>query len=195
MDGKAGTDATEPARRRLSPRPRVLFAASLAAALAIAVATILTAAGGTGETGSRPQSARGFSLTELGSPGARVSLAAYSGRPVVINFFASWCGPCKRETPLLAKFYAEHHGRIAVIGVDSNDQANAALQFLKSEGVGYPVGFDPFPAAVAESYGVIALPQTYLLNPRHQIVRHIGGDVTQGQLAAFASNPERSGPG
>jgi len=195
MDSTAGTEPAPATRPRPSRRARTLLAIAGAAVLAIAVVAVLTAAGGTGKTRQPLPTARSFTLTELARPGQHVSLAAYSGRPVIINFFASWCAPCKRETPMLASFYREHHGRVLVIGVDSNDQATAALQFLKSEGVTYPVGFDDFPAPVTVSYGVVALPQTFELNARHQIIRHIDGDVTVSQLNAWASNPAEAGPG
>ena len=105
---------------------------------------------------------------------------------MLINFFASWCGPCKRETPLLASFYREHHGRVLIIGVDSDDQSAAALRFTRAAGLSYPVGVDPG-GSVATSYGIIALPQTFMLNAQHQIVRHIAGEVTPGELTAWAA--------
>lgn len=135
---------------------------------------------------ARPVPARPFSLPALGGSG-QVSLAAYAGEPVIVNFFASWCGPCQHETPLLARFYAEHHGQIKIIGVDSNDQAAAALTFARKEHVGYPVGVDAFPASTATSYGVLALPQTFFLNAQHKIVRHIEGAVTAAELNAWAA--------
>jgi thiol-disulfide isomerase/thioredoxin len=131
--------------------------------------------------------ARPFALQELGDPGHRVSLAAFAGQPVIVNFFASWCGPCKKETPLLAKFYAAQHGRVHVIGIDSNDQTAAALAFVKAQDVGYPVGVDPFPAPTATSYGVLALPQTFFLNSAHRIVRHVAGGLTAAELSAWAA--------
>lgn len=193
MTSTAGTEAAPTARRWPSGRSRVLLAVLAAALLAVAAATALTAAGG-GKTPQLPI-AKNFSLAELGQPGQHVSLAADAGRPVLINFFASWCPPCKRETPLLARFYAAHHGQVLVIGVDSNDQASAALQFVHADGVAYPVGFDPFPAPVTTSYGVLALPQTFLLNARHQVVRHIVGSLTASELSAWAATVARTGAG
>ena len=128
-----------------------------------------------------------FSFPALGHSGQRVSLGDYSGQPVIVNFFASWCTPCQRETPLLARFYAAHHGRVQVIGIDSNDTTAAALKFVAAKHVGYPVAADPFPAKTATSYGVLALPQTFFLNARHQIVAHIVGQVTAKDLAAWAA--------
>jgi thiol-disulfide isomerase/thioredoxin len=126
--------------------------------------------------------ARNFTLRELGHPGRKVSLAAFAGRPVIVNFFASWCPPCKRETPTLARFYRETGEQDAIIGVDSGDQSGPALRFVHSAGVRYPVGFDPLPAPTTISYGVVALPQTFFLNARHQIVKRIFGQVTMKTL-------------
>jgi hypothetical protein len=83
---------------------------------------------------------------------------------------------------MLARFYASEHGRVVIIGVDANDLTAAALRFTAKAGVSYPVGFDPFPASVTTSYGVYALPQTFFLDARHNIVAKVMGAVTQRQL-------------
>jgi thiol-disulfide isomerase/thioredoxin len=149
----------------------------------VLLAGILIVALTGGSPARRPLAvAKGFSLAVLGHPGRRISLAAYAGRPVIINFFASWCPPCRRETPLLARFYADRSGRTAIVGVDSNDQTRAAERFVHAAHVTYPVGVDPFPSTTTTSYGVLALPQTFFLNARHQIVKRIFGDVTMKDL-------------
>ena len=173
-------------RRRV--RSVLLVVTALAGLAVIGVLTVSVADSGSGH-GSHPKApvaAQPFTLAALGRAG-QVSLAGYAGRPVIVNFFASWCQPCQHETPLLAGFYAAHHGQIQVIGIDSNDTTAAALKFVQSEHVSYPVGADPFPAKTATSYGVLALPQTFFLNGRHQIVRHIAGQVTAKELAAWAA--------
>ena len=116
------------------------------------------------------------------NPAGHVSLASYAGKPVIVNFFASWCGPCRTETPLLAQYYSSHHGSVHMIGVDANDSRTAALAFTKKYGVSYPVGSDPA-ATTAGAYGVVAMPQTYFLNAQHKVVDHIYGKVTAGSLA------------
>jgi cytochrome c biogenesis protein CcmG/thiol:disulfide interchange protein DsbE len=172
---------------RLPRRPRSILLAVVLVAAVVAGALAATASGQPGQR-RPPTPAKSFTLSELGHPGGHVALAAFAGQPVVLNFFASWCAPCKRETPLLARFYATHHSRVAIIGIDANDQTTAALKFVRAEKVGYPVGVDPFPASTATSYGVLALPQTFFLNARHQIVRHIAGDVTARELSAWAAS-------
>jgi thiol-disulfide isomerase/thioredoxin len=118
-----------------------------------------------------------FSFAALGHSGQRVSLAAYSGKPLIVNFFASWCVACKQETPLLARFYHTEKGEVALVGLDENDVRGNAMSFTRSDGVTYPVGWDPQLSA-ADAYGVSALPQTFFLNAKHRIVDRIFGSVT-----------------
>jgi cytochrome c biogenesis protein CcmG, thiol:disulfide interchange protein DsbE len=178
-----------PARAR-ARRPRAVALAAVAVALLAVIAALTIAVargGGAARSPGPPPAAKPFTLSQLGHPGRKVSLAGLAGKPVIVNFFASWCGPCQRETPMLARFYAAHHGQIAVVGVDANDQKAAAQKFVRTEGVSYPVGVDPFPATTATSYGVLALPQTFFLNARHQIVRHVVGGLTARELSAWAA--------
>jgi cytochrome c biogenesis protein CcmG, thiol:disulfide interchange protein DsbE len=191
MDSSAGSTPAGAGRR---PRPRVLWVIAAAVLLCVAAVFALGAAGKPASGQARPRTARNFILPALGNGSRKISLAAYAGRPVIINFFASWCGPCQRETPLLASFYRAHHGRVVIIGIDSNDETGAALRFLASRHVSYPVAVDAFPAPVASSYGIINLPQTFILNSKHQIVRHVSGTVTLGELTAWTS-PARAGLG
>ena len=72
-----------------------------------------------------------------------------------------------------------------IIGIDSDDETAAAVRFTRAAGLSYPVSVDPS-GSVATEYGIIALPQTFMLNARHQIVRHIAGGVTSGELNAWA---------
>lgn len=173
-----------PARRwaaRLGITSRSGQIAWAAAAVALAVIAVVSVTGG-GSPRPAPPAAKNFTLAELGHPGHVVSLAGFAGRPLIVNFFASWCPPCKRETPLLAKFYSGSRGSVVVIGVDANDEAGPAEQFLRRAGVTYPIGFDPLPASVTTSYGVYGLPQTFFLNGKHRIVKHVFGALTLSQL-------------
>ena len=129
-----------------------------------------------------PVAAPAFSLPLLGDQsGQQVALSKYRGRPLIINFFASWCEPCKTETPLLAKFYRTQQSKVALVGLDENDTLGNATSFTHADGVSYPVGFDPH-FTVATAYGVNALPQTFFLNARHEIVDRVFGKVTLASL-------------
>jgi cytochrome c biogenesis protein CcmG/thiol:disulfide interchange protein DsbE len=127
------------------------------------------------------QVAPAFSLAALGNSGSHVALSNYAGQPLIVNFFASWCEPCKAETPLLASFYRSEHGKVALVGLDENDSQSSAVTFTHAKGVSYPVGFDPEVIA-GSAYGVAALPQTFFLNAQHHIVDRIYGAVTLAEI-------------
>ncbi len=167
--------------RGMSGTGKVIFASWAVLIIVVIVVVVVVAAGSAKPKQATPPLAKNFTLPELGQAGHQVSLAAYAGQPVIINFFASWCAPCKRETPLLAAFYKDHHGQVIMIGIDANDQSAAALKFVHAAGVGYPIGFDPTAHATL-SYGVEALPQTFFLNAQHRIVKRIYGDVSVKEL-------------
>jgi cytochrome c biogenesis protein CcmG, thiol:disulfide interchange protein DsbE len=166
--------------RRTAARHKI--ASGLVALVAVGSLIALIASGPGASAGAAADpAAPAFSLPVLGQSGQKVSLAGYAGRPLIVNFFASWCEPCQQETPLLARFYRAEHGRVALVGLDENDAAGSATAFTRKEGVGYPVGFDPETIA-ASAYGVAGLPQTFFLNARHRIVDRVFGAVTMADL-------------
>jgi cytochrome c biogenesis protein CcmG, thiol:disulfide interchange protein DsbE len=151
------------------------------AAVAVSLLTSSSDAASSSATASHP--APGFSLPALGGQaGQQVSLAQYAGKPVIVNFWASWCDPCQKETPLLASWYKAQHGSVVLLGLDENDTAANALKFARAKGVTYPLGFDPSVTA-ASAYAVDGLPQTFFLNAKHQIVDQVVGGVTLKDLA------------
>jgi cytochrome c biogenesis protein CcmG, thiol:disulfide interchange protein DsbE len=167
------------------------IAAFIAAAIAVSLLTSGTATETPSRTATMPSGAAGllngaaapaFTLAALGKPGQQVSLSQYQGKPVIINFWASWCEPCMQETPLLASWYKEQHGHVVLLGLDENDTAADALKFAAAKGVSYPIGFDPN-VTVAPAYNVDGLPQTFFLNAEHRIVDHVLGAVTKAELA------------
>jgi cytochrome c biogenesis protein CcmG, thiol:disulfide interchange protein DsbE len=179
--GPAPAAGPDPAAGKRRER-RVYALLTLAAVVVAAVISVTAAAAGQTRKPAPPPLAKAFSLGQVGRPGGRVTLAAYAGRPLVLNFFASWCNPCQRETPLLARYYSGMHGHIVVLGIDANDEPAAALRFMRRAGVRYPVGSDPYPARITTSYGVYALPQTFFLNAAHRIVAHVVGPLTMRVL-------------
>ena len=156
----------------------------LSALIALGIAGSLTAIGLIGSNSggpAKPVAASTFSLPALGHSGQQVALGGYRGQPLIVNFFASWCEPCQQETPLLAKFYRSEKGKVALVGLDENDVVGNATTFTRAQRVSYPVGWDPAGTA-ATSYGVNALPQTFFLNAKHQVVDRVFGAVTLADL-------------
>jgi thiol-disulfide isomerase/thioredoxin len=165
----------------------------IAVCVAVSLVAIALVAAGSGGPAADPAAAA-FSLPVLGQSGQEVSLSDYAGRPLIVNFFSSWCEPCQQETPLLATFYRTEHGKVSIVGLDENDVQGNATSFTKKEGVSYPVGFDPAVIA-ASAYGVVALPQTFFLDARHRIVDRVFGAVTLADInrgIALATGATRS---
>jgi cytochrome c biogenesis protein CcmG/thiol:disulfide interchange protein DsbE len=168
-----------------------VIALFIAAIIAVSLATNeASGSSGTSASGGSPASdagagdqvAPGFTLPALGQAGQHVSLSQYAGKPVIVNFWASWCEPCQKETPLLASWYKQQQGRVVLLGLDENDTTANALKFARAKEVSYPIGFDP-QVTTALAYNVDGLPQTFFLNAQHRIVDHVLGAVTAAQLA------------
>jgi cytochrome c biogenesis protein CcmG/thiol:disulfide interchange protein DsbE len=166
---------------RLTRRHKVISTAAVVFTAMVIAISVTTGNGGAASIRAAPA----FTLSALGEPGRQVSLSQYAGQPVIVNFWASWCEPCQQETPLLARWHAQH-GHVVLLGLDENDTTVRALEFARAKGVTYPLALDPDMSA-ASAYGVDALPQTFFLNARHQIVAHVIGMVTPAKLATDLS--------
>jgi cytochrome c biogenesis protein CcmG, thiol:disulfide interchange protein DsbE len=122
-----------------------------------------------------------FVLPRLGG-GQPVTLASVRGTPTVVNFFASWCRDCQAELAAFAAFSTHASGRVAIVGVDSNDSDTASAErMLTSTGATYPVGVDS-DARVATSYLLSALPVTYFLDRDGRVVHAAFGPQTLSSL-------------
>jgi thiol-disulfide isomerase/thioredoxin len=108
---------------------------------------------------------------------------AGDGRPLVLNFWASWCAPCRAEMPEFSEL-SEEYPVVAFVGVAVDDTEAAARQFADEIGVAYPLGVDA-DRLVIDTYPYIGLPTTYLIGADGRVVRQIQGQVTKAQLEAF----------
>jgi cytochrome c biogenesis protein CcmG/thiol:disulfide interchange protein DsbE len=117
-----------------------------------------------------------------GLDGPEVDLAALRGRPVVVNFWATWCEPCVREFPLLRAAAAAHRtDRLAVVGVLTGDRPGAARDFVRAHHATWPVALDP-EATTASAWGAVGLPHTWFVRPDGTLASHQLGELTQASL-------------
>lgn len=126
-------------------------------------------------------SAPNFSLPSVDGTGA-ASFANTSGKPTVVNFFSSWCVPCRQELPMFAEAAKTNEG-IAFYGVDHKDSRSHARDLLTASGVQYPSGYDP-KGTVAASYKITTgLPATVFIDKNGHITHTIYGTVSEQELA------------
>lgn len=112
-------------------------------------------------------------LPPIDAPGIR-SLIAESDRPLVINIWASWCGPCRSEAPLLRAAHAEFGDSIRFVGIDTQDSQAGAAEFIEEFGLdGFEHWFDPR-AAVRAELGGLGVPVTYFVSSDGDVTIHSG---------------------
>jgi len=123
-----------------------------------------------------------FTLRRLDGPG-KVSLASYRGHPVVLNFWASWCNPCKSEAAVLERDWASYHRRgVVFLGVDYHDLASDARRFVSAHALTFPMLQDGS-GRVTGRYGIDQVPETYVLNRQGRVVAHLAGPITDSGFA------------
>ncbi len=123
-----------------------------------------------------------FSLPLLDGDGT-LALASLRGKVLVLNFWASWCGPCKDEAPLLEDVWRRYRDRgVVVVGIDAQDFKADARRFVARYGVTYPIVHDGSGSTLGR-YGVTGFPETWFVDGRGRLVgERVQGPVTEEQL-------------
>jgi cytochrome c biogenesis protein CcmG/thiol:disulfide interchange protein DsbE len=122
-----------------------------------------------------------FALKAVGS-GETIDLTALRGKPVVLNFWATWCGPCYEEHPTLVA-NARNLPNVQFVGVVFNDEEDKIMRFLAQRGTAYPTLLDTN-GKTAIAYGVGGVPETYFINPAGTIVAKYAGPLSTEELQA-----------
>jgi len=138
--------------------------------LTLALLITVFAATSLASSGLEGQAAPDFALKS--STGENLRLSEYRGDVVMINFWATWCGPCRQEMPLLDELYTRYERvGFSLLGVNIDDDSRRAMQMIEDLGVSFPVLFDAR-KEVSELYEVEAMPVTVLVD-REGNVRHV----------------------
>lgn len=182
-DDPAATRLAQPSRRR--PTRRTALAGVVGVVVIGALIALLAAAKPANlQNASSPllgRSAPPISGPGIGSSSSH-ALSEFTGRWVLVNFFASWCVPCRQEEPQLEAFQTEHaaggDATILAVEFDQNDLPSAPA-FLRSYHATFPAVDDP---AAVVSYGVTGIPETYLVDPAGTIVAKYFGAITAAAM-------------
>lgn len=125
-------------------------------------------------------------------PGPGVALDRLTGRPTLVNLWATWCGPCREEMPMLQEAYARHGEQVRFLGVDVQDEAEAARWFLAEHNIDYPHAVDA-DGELLQELGVRGLPVTLALDADGRVIDRAVGQLTSEELQRLIDELLRSG--
>jgi thiol-disulfide isomerase/thioredoxin len=120
--------------------------------------------------------------------GAEVKLSDYYGRPIVVNFWATWCSPCKREMPAFDSMYEKYGEDVVFLMVNLTDgyqdTVKRAGDFVLQNGYSFPILFD-IGCSAADAYGVYSIPRSLFIDPRGEISHSHTGTMSEGQIEKY----------
>lgn len=187
MKSKAGRSGS-PWRRRASAR--VIIARRQAARrrlIGIGVAGVLAAAAALlfamqGEPKEKTRAAS-QGVAYVAWDGKRASTADFVGKPLVVNFWASWCVPCLAEIPRFVEVYERHKSEVAFLGLNLQDDPQRAESLRRELGITYPLGRDP-EARAYKTFEGVTMPTTVLIDEDGRVVELIHGEISGEDLEA-----------
>ena len=136
---------------------------------------------------NRRPPAPAFELPRLDT-GRELGLASLRGKVVLVNFWATWCDPCRKEIPRLQEAWTRYRGGdVVFIGVDTQDFRGDARRALRKYGVTYPNVYDGT-GRVLKRYGGLPLPRTFVLDRRGRIVSYYFGELGEDDITRVVGN-------
>ncbi len=168
---------------RTRTRTKVLAVLALIAVIGYAVSRPSNAISfeAEGKPLALPPAGRLTALAEADFEGVLVGLR---GTPVIVNIWASWCAPCRTETPLLERTWEAHKDDVVILGVDSKDNPSSGLAFMDEFNVSYPNVFD-ISGDIRSRLGLRGFPTTYVFDARGKLRTTVVGGLSEQRLAAI----------
>jgi len=124
-----------------------------------------------------------FTLQKLG--GGAITLSEFKGqKPVVIDFWASWCPNCRRDMPNLNRFYEKYKDKVEVIGVNLQEKESTVQDFINSRGINFPIALDPH-GEVSRVFGIQYTNTHFLIDINGNLVRTIPGDIKEADIVSL----------
>jgi DsbE subfamily thiol:disulfide oxidoreductase len=181
---------------RASDRRKVLFLIPATLLVAGGVLAAVISSRGTGSTADALEVSGPMPPLDVRAlQGGQVSPDLYQGKVVVVNFWASWCGPCRREQPGLERLWREYQDRgVQFIGVDFNDDRAAGLEYLEEFDVTYPSVSDPT-GILAFRFGMLAPPTTFIVDAEGQLRYHLLGAQSEATVQRYIDELLAEGAG
>jgi cytochrome c biogenesis protein CcmG, thiol:disulfide interchange protein DsbE len=169
---------------RLKLTGQLAAVALVAGLLALLIWKVVHGSGAT----AQPQN---FTLQRLDKPG-KLELASLRGKVVVLNFWASWCIPCKQEAPEVEQVWKRFRSQdVVVVGIDSKDFSGDARSFMRRYGLTYPVVRDS-DGALWGPYGITGVPETRVIGRNGKYVEKFKGAVSESDLRASVEHALRT---
>ena len=193
MTAEVAPSPTVPRRRR---RHAAWIAAAVGSLFGVLIVVLATRPTALSRIADSPLVGRQApAITGATIDGERYDSTDDRGRWVLVNFFATWCVPCRKEHPDLVRFAARHLavGDAVVVAVVYDDEADAVRRFRDGEGGDWPMVVDPG-GRIALSYGVRGIPESFLVDPRGTVAVRLVGGVTADRLDAVLARARQGGP-
>ncbi len=122
-----------------------------------------------------------FTLARLDT-GENVALSDLRGKPIILNFWATWCGPCRAEMPALQAAHERYGDDLLIVGVDQGEESGVVEKFVEEFAISFPILMDPT-MAVSSDYRILGLPTTFFIDSQGIIRQVHAGQINSAMLA------------
>ncbi len=169
---------------RRARRASLLWTAGLVVLAVVLLVLVLLPIGSASSTGHGTLAGRPApSLEAVDLDGRRWTLAEGEDRLVWVNFWATWCPPCRTEMPMMQRLAEAYGDRLLVLGVDFGEEPSAVREFVERYGITYPILLDPTLENFYRWSPLFGLPRHYFVDPDGTVVYEVSGELPPGQMA------------